>query len=246
VAPMTEAESRPPEATGGGERAVLEGNRPPDQRGAPHRVVGVAELEAGVFILRLERNGLRFRAGQYIAVGPAGGLGRREYTVYSPPQEERFLELLIKEIEGGDVSPQLRRCRPGDEVRVAGPFGSFTLPQDPGAAPFLFVATGTGIAPFHAMVQSRPHLDYQVLHGVRRAGQLYGREAFDPQRHVGCLSRGERGGFSGRVTEYLGRRPPDPRSRCYLCGCSDMIYEAFSLLRSMGIPRCQLFTEVYY
>jgi hypothetical protein len=25
-----------------------------------------------------------------------------------------------------------------------------------------------------------------------------------------------------------------------------MIYEAFSLLRSMGIPRCQLFTEVYY
>ncbi|MSQ89906.1 MAG: hypothetical protein EXS01_00725 [Phycisphaerales bacterium] len=41
----------------------------------------------------------------------------------------------------------------GDEVRVSGPNGKrFVLPTDPSAHDYLFVATGTGIAPFRGMI----------------------------------------------------------------------------------------------
>ena len=31
----------------------------------------------------------------------------------------------------------------------------------------LLVSTGTGIAPFHAMIRSNPELNYSLLHGIR-------------------------------------------------------------------------------
>lgn len=41
----------------------------------------------------------------------------------------------------------------GDPVRITGPSGKrFVLPADPGAHDYLFIATGTGIAPFRGMV----------------------------------------------------------------------------------------------
>lgn len=52
--------------------------------------------------------------------------------------------------------------------------------------------------------------------------------------------------FRGRITEYLRAHSVDPESSCYLCGNSDMIYEAFAILRSSGVPRSRLFAEVYF
>jgi NAD(P)H-flavin reductase len=194
------------------------------------------------YLLRLERGSLDFQPGQYVRLGVPGLPAQREYTVYSAP-DEGYLEVLIREMAGGLLSPQLRRCRPGDTLELEGPFGEFVL--DPNDA-FLFVATGTGIAPFHCFVRSYPWLDYQLLHGVARAGELYGAEAFDPRRATSCLSR-ERGvGFPGRVTDFLRRHPADPNRLCYLCGGCDMIYEVFAILRRQGIPAERIFTEVYY
>jgi ferredoxin--NADP+ reductase/benzoate/toluate 1,2-dioxygenase reductase subunit len=33
---------------------------------------------------------------------------------------------------------------------------------------------------------------------------------------------------------------------CYLCGNSDMIYEAYALLRKRGVPHSRIFAEVYF
>jgi len=33
---------------------------------------------------------------------------------------------------------------------------------------------------------------------------------------------------------------------CYLCGNSDMIYEAYALLRKHGVPHSHIFAEVYF
>ena len=51
----------------------------------------------------------------------------------------------------GVCSNYLCDLQPGDEVEVTGPSGKrMLLPTDPSAHDFLFVATGTGIAPFRA------------------------------------------------------------------------------------------------
>ena len=85
-----------------------------------HRVLSLREMGAGTFVLRMERRNLDFVPGQYIHVGPVGGIDRREYSVYSSPGSD-FLEILVKEVETGSVSPRLKRLGAGDLVDVEGP-----------------------------------------------------------------------------------------------------------------------------
>ena len=213
-----------------------------------HRVLERRDLSPGVFVLRFTREELRFVPGQWINVGPGGRREQREYSVYSSPREE-FLEILVKEIPDGSVSPALRRCRPGDSVEVEGPHGAFTLVEGARETPrFLFCATGTGVSPFRCFAQSRPGLDYLVLHGVRSREDFTETGVFDSRKYVPCVSRGPagEGAYPGRLTSWLRAAPIDPSTYCYLCGNSDMIYEVYGILRDEGVSREQIFAEVYF
>jgi ferredoxin/flavodoxin---NADP+ reductase len=213
-----------------------------------HRVLEIRDVSPSAFVLRFSREGLDFAAGQWINLGLPRSRDQREYTVYSSPAED-FLEVLVKEVPDGTVSPALRRRRPGDALEVDGPHGSFTLVEGPREkARFLFCATGTGVSPFHCFARSAPGLDYILLHGVRGAEELYDRGVFEARRMVPCVSRGmvPPGGHAGRLTAYLSAHPVDPSLYCYLCGNSDMIYEAYTLLRDRGVPHSHIFAEVYF
>ncbi len=209
-----------------------------------HRVMTATTLATGTILLRLTREGLDFQPGQHVLAGRPGG-DVREYSVFSAPADP-WLELLVRVIPDGGVSPQLAQCRPGDTVTVDGPMGAFTLPPDAASRRFLFVATGTGIAPFHAMVRAVPGLDFHLVHGVRSAGEQYARAAFPPERYTGCLSREPGGDFQGRVTQYLSAHPPTPDCDCYLCGSCNMIYDTFAVLATAGIARDRIHVETYY
>lgn len=221
---------------------------------ALHRVLSVRPLSPLAYLLRLERGTLQFQPGQYVRLAVPGLPAQREYSVYSAPGEP-FLELLIREMPGGLLSPRLRGCRPGEALEVEGPFGEFLLPRgdprrDPGSA-FLFVATGTGVAPFHCFARSHPGLDYLLLHGVARPGELYGAADFEAGRVLPCLSREQAGlgkgaAFGGRVTDFLRANPPAPERLFYLCGGCDMTYEVFAILRRRGVPPERIFAEVYF
>lgn len=215
-------------------------------KGLTHRVQSVRRISKTAYVLRVDRKGLTFDPGQYINVGPHGSIAMREYSVYSGV-DENFLEILVKEVEGGVVSQALGRLRPGDPVALEGPFGFFVIePEQREHGKFLFIATGTGISPFHCFAKSYAGLDYRVLHGVRTKSELYDREVFDPKRFLTCISREEGGDYHGRVTDYLRENPVDPESLCYLCGNCDMIYEAFDILRGQGVASEHLFAEVYF
>lgn len=211
-----------------------------------YRVRSIREVSPSAYILRFNRDGFSFRPGQYVHLGRAGRLDRREYSLYSPPDRD-YLEILIKEVGGGLVSRELKRCRPGEPLALAGPFGNFLIrEEDRPAGRFLFVATGTGIAPFHCFVRSYPGLDYTLLHGVRAVLEGYDWRVFERRRLVTCISREPDGDFHGRVTSYLRAHPPDPRTLCYLCGNSDMIYETLAVLRDGGVPSGRIFAEIYF
>ena len=78
------------------------------------------------YVLRFDRNNMHFRAGQHITLGIPGNNQVREYSIYST-EYDPLLEVLIKEVDTGLVSKQLKKLIPGELLEVDGPFGYFTI-----------------------------------------------------------------------------------------------------------------------
>ena len=110
-------------------------------------VLGTRFLTEFTYVLRFGRGGLVFEAGQYISLGLPGNSEKREYSIYSGVNDD-YLEVLVKEIDEGLVSRQLKHLQEGAHVEMDGPFGFFTLKEEnkSGRKP-VFIASGTGIAP---------------------------------------------------------------------------------------------------
>lgn len=194
----------------------------------------------------MEKNDMQFDAGQHILLGKSDEDDQREYSIYSGVDDE-YLEVLIKEVINGSVSKHLKNLSPGDNLKVEGPLGFFGLNKDQiKTHKFLFVASGTGIAPFHSMINSYPDLDYTILHGIRHCNEAYGKEDYDPDRYIRCASRDVACEYEGRVTDYIKENEFDKDTICYFCGNFKMIKEAMDLLEKKGIPSNQLHAEVYF
>ena len=132
-------------------------------------------------------------------------------------------------------------------IEVHGPFGKFGLDEkNLKTNKHVFIASGTGIAPFHSMIKSRPELNYELIHGVRTIEEAYERHEYDKDKFVLCTSRDNRGDFEGRLTAYLKDRDFDKNTSFYLCGNSDMIFDSMEILRAKGFGREDINVEVYF
>lgn len=210
-----------------------------------HHLIERRALTKTTYILRLERNNLDFTPGQYISIGKAKTIDKRDYSIYSPDNED-YLEVLIKEVSDGMVSKELRKLEPGAEIEVEGPFGYFQInPQDKNKK-FVFIASGTGISPFHSMIHSNPEIDYTLLHGIRRREEAYEQDEYQKGRYIACTSRDGSGDFYGRVTDYLNLNKANPEALYFLCGNSEMINDAFDILEEQGVPSDNIHAEVYF
>ena len=211
-----------------------------------HKILQIRFLTDSTFVLRINRGNMEFKSGQHIIVGPEGELNQREYTVYSGENDD-YLEILVREVLDGNVSLQLRNCKPGHFLQVNGPFGSFGLEKfNMFSGKLIFIASGTGISPFHSFVRSYPGIDYTLFHGVRFSNEAYEKNDYDPHRYFLCTSREDNCGHKGRVTRILPGYTLEPEMLFYLCGNSNMIYEVAHILRAKGIPDENIFTEVYF
>jgi NAD(P)H-flavin reductase len=209
-------------------------------------VAAVRHLTDSTFVLQMERNGLSFQTGQFVIIRRPGTIEQREYTVYSGEQED-VLEVLVREVTDGKMTPRLKKMQPGDKLEVDGPFGFFRFqPTMFPTEKFLFVATGTGISPFHSFVKTYPNLDYQLIHGVRFGEEAYEHSHFEKEKITLCTTGDNAGDFNGRVTDYLFTQKPDSDTQCFLCGNSEMIHETFDILTGKGIPVQNIYTEVYF
>lgn len=93
---------------------------------------------------------LTFLPGQYVNVLVPGTDQRRSYSFSSPPGTEA-VSFLVRDIAPGVMSTFLReRAEPGMVMEFIGPSGSFYLRDI--KRPLLFLAGGTGLAPFLSML----------------------------------------------------------------------------------------------
>ena len=115
----------------------------------------------------------------------------RLYSVASPRDGERpgynNLSLTVKRVQAGRdgndhdgvCSNYVCDLKPGDEVRVVGPYGaSFLMPNHPGSN-LLMICTGTGSAPMRAMTERRRRRralreggELMLFFGARSSGEL--------------------------------------------------------------------------
>jgi len=211
-----------------------------------YSVQSVTSLTDHTFIVRLPRKGLAFKAGQHISVGIKGESNFREYSIFSS-EADSYLEFLVKEIKTGYFTPRLRKLRTGQLLDINGPYGKFGVAKEKETThKHVFIASGTGIAPFHSIVKSNPTLNYQVIHGVKNASEAYARNDFDPNRYTLCTSRDGSGNYAGRVTKLIEDTAFGPETHFYLCGNSKMISETVEIIKEKGFPRSSISAEIYF
>src|ERR1051326_5049255 len=134
-------------------------------------VVYRRDLNARVAIVHVRPDAgdvVDFQPGQFIQVGlpaePAPEsahetrtrtkLVKRSYSIASAPHEKHAFELLLALVDAGRLTPRLWRASVGERVWIDPiPKGIFTLESIPPALDLVFVATGTGIAPFVSMLR---------------------------------------------------------------------------------------------
>lgn len=110
-----------------------------------------------------------FLPGQYVNIDVPGGGAHRSYSFSTAPGDSR-LGFLIKKIPDGLMSGWLARAAPGDQLTLTGPMGSFYLRD--GDGPLLFLAGGTGLAPFLSMLEvlarAKSQRQVHLIYGVTR------------------------------------------------------------------------------
>lgn len=211
-----------------------------------YTVKNIRNLTDSTFIVELPKCRFKFEAGQHVSLSIAGDYQSREYSIYSAENAPN-LELLVKEVEGGYFSPKLKHLKVGDKVEIHGPFGRFCLDaKNRDTHQHVFIASGTGIAPFHSMVKSNPGIDYRIIHGVRYANEAYERTEYEKDRYFLCTSRDDSGDYKGRLTGYLQQAKFQPNTCFYLCGNSDMIFDAMEIIKEKGFSRDDVTVEVYF
>lgn len=213
----------------------------------PFLVRSVENLTEATYVLRTDRHGMQFKPGQAVSAGLYGSGVNREYSIYSGLNDD-YLDFLIREVKGGTVSTALRKAEPGSVLNVEGPYSEFTLAEPENTSiEYVFIATGTGIAPFHSIIRSYPHIKYTVLHGIRRADEQYHRGEYQEGSYIPCITKEQvEGSFNGRVTDYIRSNPVDSAKLFYLCGNRGMIEEAFEILREQDVSSSHIITEVFF
>ncbi len=228
--------------------------------------------ELATFWVRFDGEPVHFEPGQYMTIGvyADGKLVQRPYSVASPPEVagDEGYEFYVRRVPIMRFTTLLWRLPVGHGMRMIGPKGRFLLEPDDERT-HLFVSTGTGIAPFIAMMrqqlmQGRPRRTV-MLNGSSYVDELGYRQQLEdweasgtfPLSYVPTISRSDDprnagwAGRTGRVESVVLDACRDlelvpEQTVVYICGNPEMIINVESLLIGAGFPEFHVKKELYW
>lgn len=208
-------------------------------------------------ILRLPPSAdFAFLAGQYIdIIGPNGV--RRSYSIANANAAGKTLELHIRAVANGAMSEYwFSQAQVNDLLRLHGPLGTFFL-RPLVSMDLVFLATGTGVAPVKAMLESLTDMPLEqrprsvtVFWGGRSMHDLYWdvQSITAGQRYVPVLSRPQPSwtGAVGHVQDvFLAQTSDLSNTVVYACGSNAMIQSAQGVLAQAGLPPSRFFSDAF-
>jgi ring-1,2-phenylacetyl-CoA epoxidase subunit PaaE len=205
-----------------------------------------------------------FEAGQSLTLRRVldGEDHRRDYSICARVGERPRVGVRL--IPGGRFSEWLvNEVRPGDEVEVQTPRGSFRAQPDGGR--HLLIAAGSGITPMISIastVLTHPDSRVTLLYGNRTTGSvMFVEEIADLKNRYGprfevvhVLSREPRDVelFSGRLEGERLRQllqllvPIAAVDHVWLCGPFAMITDARDVLEELGVDPARVHAELFF
>ncbi|MEW6742482.1 MAG: ferredoxin--NADP reductase [Planctomycetota bacterium] len=245
------------------------------------RVVQRIEVAPGLIILRVVPEGWElpdFEPGQFAVLGLPGSAPRckssdpeetpsppdklinRAYSIASSSVVKEYLEFYVTLVSSGALTPRLFHLQVGDALFLGKKItGAFTLDELPPGVNVVFMATGTGLAPYMSMMRTylakMAGRRLAVVHGARHSWDLGYRSElhtlqtlFEYFDYIPIVSRPKDEkvawtGFTGYVqdvwtrgciTELWGFAPTPENTHILLCGNPAMIEHCMKLLESQG------------
>ena len=200
---------------------------------------------------------LGFLPGQYVNVQVPGTDQARSFSFSSGPGADQA-SFLIRNTTHGVLTTYLRdRAQTGDKISFNGPLGSFYLRKI--ERPVLFLAGGTGLAPFLSMLHKieqdgggeHPiHLIFGVTNDADlvKVDELEGYAARMPNVTVTCVVAAEESSYpnKGYVTHHM--KPEhlnDGLVDIYLCGPPPMVDAVRKYLSDQGIEPASFYYEKF-
>jgi ferredoxin--NADP+ reductase len=226
--------------------------------------------DVATLYVRPDGAGAPYRPGQYATLGLMHGdrVVARPYSMASPHVDDDAWEFHVRRVRGGALTERLWEVPVGGRLQLGMPRGRFTADPSDGRS-HVFVATGTGIAPFVAMIRddiaAGRGRSVVVIHGVGHEDELGFRDllaslaAEHPSRfrYVPTISRPDdarNAGWAGAVgraervlAERWGSLGLDPATTvAYLCGNPGMVASARVTLAERGLAGEDVHTESYW
>ena len=202
------------------------------------------EISPGVYITSFKRN-FEFIPGQVVKIGIDRKMPPRIYSICSGNQDQE-VSILFNIKEGGYLTPKLASLIPGDKILASEPYGSFLGSKEKA----VWIATGTGVAPFYSMLKSGLSKNKTLIHGVRHLNQFYFEDELEwalNDNYIRCCSKESSCNiFPGRVTDYLKTIDILPDIKYFICGQALMVVDVRDFLIEKGVHFENILSEIYF
>lgn len=192
-----------------------------------------------------------YEAGQFIFVTIKIGEGnaRKHFTVSSSPTEKDFIEF-TKKLTGHEFSNALDSLKPGDRVKIAGPYGKFTFAGE--LEKIGMLSGGIGITPLRSICRycTDMRLDTKItlIYGNHTEKDIVFRRDLEEMQEqnknlkvVLTVSEDNEDwtGYTGRINaEMILKEMSDYRERTfYTCGPPAMVKAMEKILKDLNMPQ---------
>ncbi len=210
-------------------------------------ITGRNWLTEDVFELTCSRPAnFTFMAGQHVGLAIEGE--ERDYTIIAA--DDRTVTFLIRMLPEGKISKTLAELPLESSVQMGKARGY--LVQRESGRKVVCIGTGTGIAPFLAMMDDDALIDY-LIHGAKTYSELFYKELCreGAENYVCCLSQEQPPEvenfyfYGGYVTRFVEEELPEENYDFYLCGKWDMIREVVHVIDNR-FPEAAVYSEGFY
>lgn len=204
-----------------------------------------------------------YRPGQYLRLARPDRL-TRSYSLAEPPTSDKLLRIHVRRIDGGAFSRYLfESAKVGDLLHLEGPLGRFILRDSISVRKTIFLATGTGIAPIHALLASleqgqgptRGCGELFLYWGNRRQADAYFRAPLEElARSAGVSyfelysrsSASEPVATARHVQDLMASHHPDlAHAQVFASGNPAMIEAAHARSAQLGLPEERFFSDPF-